>query len=103
MSLFCNFIKTVKKQCFFINDKLSERSRIGLNTLHSDRALFDLNPQKSHTLTSVIKEFTFRIFWKEIYLLPSDITVSDTYQKNLFKKMTYIIDCVHNLKCYNML
>ena len=22
--------------------------------------------------------------------------------KNLFKKMTYIIDCVHNLKCYNM-
>ena len=34
MSLFCNFIKTVKKQCFFINDKLSARSRIGLNTLH---------------------------------------------------------------------
>ena len=23
--------------------------------------------------------------------------------KKLFKKMTYIIDCVHNLKCYNML
>ena len=33
MSLFCNFIKTVKKQCFFINDKLSARSRTGLNTL----------------------------------------------------------------------
>ena len=25
------------------------------------------------------------------------------YQKYLFKKMTYIVDCVHNLKCYNML
>ena len=33
----------------------------------------------------------------------SYITVSNTYQKNVFKKMTYIIDCVQNLKCYNML
>ena len=23
--------------------------------------------------------------------------------KKLFKKMTYIIDCAHDLKCYNML
>ena len=61
------------------------------------------DPQKSHTQTSVIMEFTFGILWKEIYLLPSHITVSNTYQKNVFKKMTYIIDCVHNLKFYNML
>ena len=58
------------------------------------------DPQKSHTLTSVIMEFTFGILWKEIYLFPSHVTVSKTYQKHLFKKMTYIIDCVHNLKCY---
>ena len=29
--------------------------------------------QKSHTLTSVIMEFTFGILWKEIYLLNSFI------------------------------
>ena len=34
--------------------------------------------------------------------IPSSISynVSNIYQKNLFKKMTYIIDCVYNLKCY---
>ena len=62
-----------------------------------------LDPQKSHTLTSVIMGFTFGTLYKEIYQLPSHITVSNTYQKTLFKKMTYIIDCIHNLKCYNIL
>ena len=61
------------------------------------------NPQKLHTLTSVIMEFTFGIVWKEVYLLQSHITVSNTYQKILFEKMIYIIDCAHNFKCYNML
>ena len=34
------------------------------------------------------------------YFLPSHITVSNTYRKNIFKKMMYIIDCAHNVMLY---
>ena len=37
--------------------------------------------------------------------IPSSISYNgfEYLSKNLLKKMTYIIDCAHNLKCYNML
>ena len=83
---------------FTKNSSIHRYNTRSCNMLHTK-----LDPQKAHTLTSVILEFTFGILWKEIYLLQSHITVSNTYKKNVFKKMTYIIDCAHNLKCYNML
>ena len=37
--------------------------------------------------------------------IPPSISYNDLkhLSKKIFKKMTYVIDCVHNLKCYNML